>query len=46
MKNLNLKRKMIIAAIILIIIASAVFVISANGKVEYVFETVTVKKDQ
>ena len=44
MKNLSLKRKMIIAVIILLMIASAVFVINANGKIEYVFETITVEK--
>ena len=40
----NRKRKIVIAAVIILIIASAVFMLSANGKVEYVFETVTVEK--
>lgn len=44
MKNLNLKRKMIIAAIIILIITSTAFVLNLNGNVDYVFETIKVEK--
>ena len=40
----NRKRTIIIVAVLILIITSAVFVLNANGKVEYVFETVTVEK--
>ncbi|MBU1095365.1 MAG: efflux RND transporter periplasmic adaptor subunit [Bacteroidetes bacterium] len=40
----NRKRTIVIAAAIILIITSAVFVLNANGKVEYVFDTVKVEK--
>ena len=40
----NRKRTIIIAAVTILIITSAVFVLNANGKTEYVFETVKVEK--
>ena len=40
----NRKRTIIIAAVTILIIPSAVFVLNANGKTEYVFETVKVEK--
>jgi HlyD family secretion protein len=40
----NRKRTIIIVAVIILIITSAVFVLNANGKTEYVFETVKVEK--
>lgn len=40
----NRKRTIIIVAVIILIITSTVFVLNANGKVEYVFETVKVEK--
>ena len=40
----NRKKTVIIVAVLILIITSAVFVLNANGKVEYVFETVTVEK--
>ncbi len=40
----NRKTIIVIAAILILIITSAVYVINANGKVEYIFETVKVAK--
>ncbi len=40
----NRKRTIIIVAVIILIITSAVFVLNANGKIEYVFDTVAVVK--
>jgi len=40
----NRKRTIIITAVIILIITSAVFVLNASGKVGYVFETVRVQK--
>ncbi|MFA7289981.1 MAG: efflux RND transporter periplasmic adaptor subunit [Melioribacteraceae bacterium] len=40
----NLKRTITIIAVIILIITSTVFVLNANNKVEYVFETVKVEK--
>ena len=40
----NRKRTIIIIAVTILIITSTVFVLNANGKVGYVFETVTVEK--
>jgi len=40
----NQKRTIIIIAAIILLITSAVFVLNANSKTEYIFETVTVEK--
>lgn len=40
----NRKKTVIIVALLILIITSTVFVLNANGKVEYVFETVGVSK--
>jgi len=43
-KMKNRKRTIVIVAVIILIITSALFVLSANGKIEYIFETVAVEK--
>ena len=40
----NRKRTIVIIAVIILVITSTIFVLNANGKVEYVFETVVVEK--